>query len=84
MIQTLLTLTKLGSNLMIDAWSMEMTECLLTFSNVHEAMDYANSRGLSTTREDGNGHDVTLPLTQSGEHVFTVIDGYFIPNNFIE
>lgn len=47
-------------------------------------MAYANSRGLSTTREDGNGQDVTLPLTQSGEHVFTVIDGYFIPNNFID
>jgi len=63
---------------------MEMTECLLTFSNVHEAMDYANSHGLSTTREDGNGHDVTLPLTQSGQHVFTVINGHFIPNNFID
>ena len=63
---------------------MEMTDYLLKFENPQEALSFAEANGYTTTGEDGNGHEVTIPLTSTSEYVFTVIGEYFIPTGETE
>lgn len=47
-------------------------------------MEYAASKGLTQTFEEGNGHEITQPLTSAGEYVFTIVGDRFIPKNIIK
>jgi hypothetical protein len=63
---------------------MEVSDCVIEFDNIHDAMEYAASKGLTQTFEEGNGHEITQPLTSAGEYVFTIVGDRFIPKNIIK
>ena len=42
------------------------------------AITFAEQMGLTTTEDEGNGIEVTLPLSQSENHVYTVIGEHFV------
>ena len=58
---------------------MEMIDYLLKFESKEQALTFAEQMGFTTTIEDGNGIEVTIPMTQSEDHVFTVIGAHFMP-----
>ena len=42
------------------------------------AVVFAEQMGFTTTEDEGNGIEVTLPLSQSEKHVYTVIGEHFV------
>jgi len=63
---------------------MEMTDYLLSFKTKEQAIVFAEQMGFTTTEDEGNGIEVTLPLPQSENHVYTVIGEHFIPTGKTE
>ena len=63
---------------------MEMIDYLLKFNTKQEAIVFAEQMGFTTDVEDGNGIEVTIPMTQSDTHVFTVIGEHFMPTGKTE
>ena len=63
---------------------MEMIDYLLKFNTKQEAIVFAEQMGFTTEVEDGNGIEVTIPMTQSDTHVFTVIGEHFMPTGKTE
>lgn len=55
-----------------------MIDYLLKFDNKEMAITFAEQMGLTTTEDEGNGIEVTLPLSQSENHVYTVIGEHFV------
>jgi hypothetical protein len=63
---------------------MEMIDYLLKFNTKQEAIVFAEQMGFTTDVEDGNGIEVTIPMTQSDTHVFTVIGEHIMPTGETE
>ena len=62
---------------------MEMIDYLLKFESKEQALTFAEQMGFTTSIEDG-GVEVTVPMTQSGTHVFTVIGEHIMPTGETE
>jgi len=62
---------------------MEMIDYLLKFESKEQALTFAEQMGFTTTIEEG-GVEVTVPMTQSGDHVFTVIGEHIMPTGETE
>ena len=55
-----------------------MIDYLLKFDTKNMAIVFAEQMGFTTTEDEGNGIEVTLPLSQSENHVYTVIGEHFV------
>ena len=55
-----------------------MIDYLLKFDSKAQALTFAEQMGFTTTEEEGNGIEITVPIAQSEDHSYTVIGEHFV------